>query len=324
MRPFLPVEEGLPRDRWLERTAKIRGKEAIMRAQYVGILVTIMALMLAGPSVAGEEGVTKSIVDSWDSLKPVPLPSAQLKGLSRDRAYSIQRNAVGALKLKGKAVAGFKAELTSDSHQRKYKADRPLFGLLFKDGRVQPDATVSRRDFVGLLIETEIGFIVGEKIDRPVKDVNALRKKIESVAAVIEFEDMKLADKKNLKPVDLIVLGAGGSRYIVGKRVPVSEVCLERVGTFIECLGGEGDEIQVSVPLYRDGTVVNMGRCQDPLGDQCKALLWLVNSVIKRGWTIEPGYLLLTGPMGDPVPGIQGRYEARFGSRLGAISFVVK
>ncbi len=79
----------------------------------------------------------------------------------------------------------------------------------------------------------------------------------------------------------------------------------------------------MEVALTRDGQVVNKGKAADVMGDQWKALLWLVNGAVAQGWTIEPGQIFITGVMGKMVPGKPGSYQGDWGP-LGKMSWTVK
>ena len=48
------------------------------------------------------------------------------------------------------------------------------------------------------------------------------------------------------------------------------------------------------------------------MGTQWKALLWLVNNVVARNGGIDAGQYLLTGAMGNMIPGKSGSYTATF------------
>ncbi len=293
------------------------------RTPVILAIVLAVGVLVAGLATAQEESVIRSVIESQTTLKPLALPSVQVSNLSMDGAYHIQRAVAKALQEKGYSIAGFKASLTCWERQAKFHADGPLFAPLFKRGRLEPGAVVNHNDFVNLTIKIELGFVAGHRIDRPVKDVAALRKKMKAVFPAINLVNDPFAGMKNVKSLDLIAGLAGSAKFIVGKMVPVPQVDLDQVGSCLEGLGGEADPIELSIPLYRDGKVVSEGKCTDALGGQCKALLWLVNAVIKRGWTIEPGHIFLTGPLGCPVPGKPGRYKAGYGA-LGAVSFTVK
>ncbi|MBI5249927.1 MAG: 4-oxalocrotonate decarboxylase [Desulfomonile tiedjei] len=269
-------------------------------------LVTV-PLFFACLSWAGEDEVIQSILEARASVKTFPLASTQLTDLSVDKAYGLQRELAKRIIAKGDKISGFKGGLTSEAGQKRFGVDRPLLGPLFKSGELGPDAVVDQKSFTKLFVETEIGYVLGEKISEPVKDVDSLKKKIKEVFPAIELPDLRFDDMKNLKGTDLIIDAVSSAKYIVGKKVPADQV---------DVTGGE-------VTLKLDGQEINKGKASDALGDQWKALLWLVNSAVQQGWVLEPGYVFITGAMGNMLPGKPGKYEGDWG-KLGTISWTVK
>jgi len=274
--------------------------------------VLLSSLMLAcflfvGISCASDEEVVNAIIEARAAVKEFALPSAKIPGLTVDKAYALQKSLAKAILAKGDAIGGFKAGLTSEAGQKKFGVNAALLGPLFKSGELGPDAIVDPKSFVRLFQETEVGYVVGQKVSEPVKDVDSLKKMIKEVFPAVELPDLRFADMKNLKGQDLIVDAVSCSKYIIGPRIPADKVDVSKVEVTLKC----------------DGAVVNQGKASDALGDQWKALLWLVNGVVQQGWTIEPGQILITGAMGNMIPGKPGKYEGDWGV-LGKVSWTVK
>ncbi len=267
----------------------------------------MMIFFIAGISWASEKEVINSILDSRAAVKPLPNPSVKMPDLTIDKAYEIQKNLVTALVKKGDSISGFKGALTTEATQKRFGVSDALMGQIFKSGELGPDAAVNPKDFVRLFIETEIGYVIGQKISEPVKDVDSLKKMIKEVFPAVELPDLRFEDMSKVKGPDIIVDAGGSAKYIVGKKVPLDKV----------------DVSKVEVTLKMDGNVVNQGKASDCLGDQWKAALWLVNAAVARGWVIEPGQILITGAMGNMIPGKPGKYEGNWGS-LGTLSWTVK
>jgi 2-keto-4-pentenoate hydratase len=112
---------------------------------------------------------------------------------------------------------------------------------------------------------------------------------------------------KTVAGPDIVVDAVGSAKYIVGKKIPADKV----------------DVSTIEVALTFDGNVVNQGKAADCLGDQWKALLWLVNTAVAKGWTLEPGQVFITGAMGAMIPGKPGKYEGKWGP-LGTISWTIQ
>jgi 2-keto-4-pentenoate hydratase len=275
------------------------------------LMISVACLLLGafffvGLSAAGEEDVIKAILEARTEVKTLPLPSTMLPGLTLEKAYVLQNNLANAILAKGDKIGGYKAGLTSEATQKRFGVDVPLLGLLFKSGELGPDAVVDRKDFVRLFIENEVGYVVGQQISQSVKDVDSLKKLIKEVFPAVELPDLRFADMKEVKGPD-IVADAVGATYIVGKKIPVDQADVDKVEVTLTC----------------DGNVVNQGKASDVLGDQWKALLWLVNGVVAQGWTLEPGQILITGAMGNMIAGKPGKYGGKWG-QLGTLSWTVK
>ncbi len=258
-----------------------------MKKLFVLLCSFVLALALIGFSWAGEDDVIKAIVDARAAIKQFPNPSAQIPDLSVEKAYALQKKLTKALLDKGQAVGGYKAGLTSEGGQKKFGVPAPLFGPLFKAGELGPDAAVNSKDFVRLFVENEVCYVIGHKISEPVKDVESLKKMVKEVFPAVELPDLRFADMKNLKGTDIIADAVGAAKYIIGKRMPADKV----------------DVNKVEVTMTLDGKEANKGKATDALGDQWKALLWLVNGVVAQGYPIEPGQIFITGAMGNMIPG---------------------
>lgn len=279
-----------------------------MKKFAVGLVGVLLVLCLfVGFGRAGEDELVNAIIEARKAVKGFALPSTQIPDLTEAKAYAFQTKLAKALVAKGHPISGFKAGLTSPEGQKRFGVSGAVLGPLYKDGELGPDAVVEKKDFVRPFIENEVGYVVGEKISAPVKDEAALKKMIKEVFPAVELPDLRYEDMKNLKGVDIIADGVASSKYIVGKRFPADKV----------------DVNQVKVTLTLDGKPANEGKAQDALGDQWKALLWLVNGVVAQGWTIEPGQVLITGALGNMIPAKEGKYEGNYGP-LGTLSFTIK
>jgi 2-keto-4-pentenoate hydratase len=277
------------------------------KSAIVSVCLVLVAYLFGGSSRGGEAEVVKAIVEARAAVKEFSLPSAQLPDLTVEKAYALQKDLTKAILARGDAIGGFKAGLTSEAGQKKFGVNAALLGPLFKSGELGPDVVVDTKDFVRLFIENEVGYVVGNKIDEPVKDVDSLKKMIKEIFPAVELPDLRFNDIKSVKGPDLIVDAVASAKYIIGPRIPADKVDVDKV----------------AVTLTLDGAVVNQGKARDALGDQWKALLWLVNGVVAQGWTIEPGQILITGAMGNMIPGKPGKYEGDWGP-LGKLSWQVK
>jgi len=246
------------------------------------------------------------ILEAERGNKPLPVLTQKYPELSIEAAYDVQAEYV-RFKLGGDKIAGYKAGLTSKAAQEKFGVDTPVSGVLFSSGMHGSDAVIVTSKFRGLMIETEIGFVVGKPIKEKIPDVARLKVHIAAVLPVIELPETGFADMKKIKAEDIVAANVGSAVFITGARRPLDDA------------GPDG----ITVKLTSSGETLNQGKGSDALGGQWEALLWLVNSAIENDWQIEEGNILITGALGKVVPAKPGRYEAQFGE-LGNVSFEIK
>ena len=266
-------------------------------------------MLCVSTALAGELNVSNSadlLIKAQKENELIPVLSDQYPELDVETAYRVQKAYV-LRRLADDQIAGFKAGLTSEESQKKFGVTFPISGVLFASGRKLNSPIIDKSMFKMLMIETEIGFVVGKPITHPLKEVSELRSSIKAVMPVIELPDIGFTDLKNLKAVDIISANVSSSQFIVGTEKDAMSLDLNNI----------------TVTLSLNGQVVNQGKGSDALGDQWNAALWLVNAITKQGWKIEPGYILITGVLGKMIPGKEGKYAVDFGS-LGRISFEIK
>jgi 2-keto-4-pentenoate hydratase len=179
-------------------------------------------------------------------------------------------------------------------------------GVLFASGKRKSNSIIDKTVFKTLMIEIEIGFVIGKSISHPLKDAAELKDHTWEVVPVIELPELGFTDMQKLKGPDIIAANIGAAQFIVGERQKINNLDLNTL----------------QVTLKRDGVVVNQGKGTDALAGQWKAALWLVNTMAKQGWKIEPGHIIITGALGRMIPGKPGNYIADYGS-LGTVTFKI-
>lgn len=270
------------------------------------VMFLISMIVMTSVSLAGVPQMADSLINAYEQSLPIPVLSQHFFSLDLDCAYAVQKAYLG-YRLQTDGIGGFKAGLTTPGAQKKFGVPFPVAGILFSSGAKANYSMINCTDFRKLMIETEIGFIISEPITRPLKNVQELKEHIAFVLPAIELPDLGFANLKVLQGVDLIAANVAAVQYISGSyRLPHDQQLND-----------------VKVILYRDGQQVNCGKGTDALGDQWKAALWLVNTMIEQGWTIDKGHILLTGALGNMIPGKPGHYIADYGS-LGKIEFDIR
>jgi 2-keto-4-pentenoate hydratase len=265
-----------------------------------------LALLFAVTAVSATKKEAEVIFEAERGREPIPLLTESYPGLTLERAYEIQSEYV-ILKLGGDKIAGYKAGLTSKGAQAKFGVSTPVSGVLFSSGKHVSPASIDGPEYRSPVIETEIGFVVGKPIRGKIADTARLMEHIGAVLPVVEIPETGFADMEKLKAEDIVAANVGSAVFITGDQKPL--------------VGADLDGM--TVKLVSGGETLNQGEGSDAMGGQWEALLWLVNSVVEHGRTIDNGSILITGSLGKVVPASQGRYEARY-SGLGNVTFEIK
>jgi 2-keto-4-pentenoate hydratase len=236
--------------------------------------------------------------------EPFQPPSAAA-ALEMAEAQAVQR-AFNALRAVDDPIAGFKAALNAEGPQRALGLSGPIVGALFASGEQAPGATVDRAAYRTLLIETELGFRAARRIDAPIDDLDDVRAAMATVAPMFELADPGFG-RVPIRGTDMVAANAACGGFIEGARQAATD----------------RDVNAVTVVLRRDGESLHEARGSDLMGDQWRALRWLVNTVVAQGYVIEAGQLLLTGSLGGAHPAAPGIYTADFGG-LGRLTVTVR
>lgn len=253
-----------------------------------------------------ESNLADILLNAEKANQLIPVLSRIFPDLDVDMAYRIQKAYVEK-KLAHDLLSGYKAGLTSENAQQKFGVTMPVAGILYESGKLNNKAIVNRDKFHNLMVETEIGLVLGKPLKEPVTDLPTLRKAIKAVMPVIELPDLGFADMADVSGADIIAANVSSRQFIIGPFQSVENTDLNAI----------------AVKLSLNNRQIGQGKGVDALRNQWQAALWLVNRMIEQGWALEPGHILLTGALGAMIPGQPGKYVADYG-RFGKIEFEIK
>jgi 2-keto-4-pentenoate hydratase len=261
------------------------------------IVCIACACVALSACISPQQRVVAAVIDAHRLSEAIPLPHRIDETLTIASVYPIQTRVVRH-ELKGAQPAGFKAGLTSAQSQARFRATQPVAGVLARSGLQQPCSTISLTQWRGLNIETEVAMRIGTPIRRRLDSIEVLRDHVDAIAAAIELPNLYFDSPAEVTAADIVASNVGAAAYILG----------EFVASTLR------DPNEISPRLICNGTEVNKGYARDALGDQWQAALWLVNTMIEQGWTLESGQILLTGALGRMVPAAPGECSAEYGS----------
>lgn len=253
--------------------------------------------------------LAQAIIDADAAGTETPRVSVLDSEIDLDGAYRVQQQVVDHMLEGGDRVAGYKTGLTGKLARWWFKIDDPVFGVIMESGLRRSGDTVVVPGGRHMLLETELAFVAGQRIDSPVADVSALKPMIRGIAPVVEAPagGFPRDQARKLTVEDIVANNVSAHFLIVGEEQPYEGLDLAKVAAVMK----RGDE------------TVSEGAGADVMGDPWKSALWLVNVAVREGRVIEPGHYLSSGVIGERVESEAGRYNADFGT-LGVIEFTVE
>lgn len=263
------------------------GKRAAKNACFIG------TLWLSGCLTA--QHIDDAILDAWKHNEAVPLATRIDETLTIERAYALQTRIVRNT-LRGETPVGFKAGLTSSAAQSRFGASGPIAGVLITPASQTPKE-LRTSTLRGLYLELEVALRVGKRIDKRVANVEELKEHIDGVAPALELPNLDYETPEQLTALDIVASNVAAAYFVTGAFTSPSR----------------RDPNELTATLVCDGESVNVGKARDAMGDQWAAALWLVNTMIDQGWTLQPGQVLLTGALGKMIRPDAGTCVGEFG-----------
>ncbi len=262
------------------------------------------SMQLLGSTELGDRFVV-----AWRNGKPLPSLLALESDANLEEAYAIQRDWVMRT-LGDPGIGGIKGGIVTPAGQKRLGVKEPIGAILRASGRLEAKSkpTISLKQFPNLKLETEIGFVVGKKIDRPITDLDAFKKHIKAIVPIIELPagESKMAnDAPN--PIDLAALNVFSSGYIVGE--PADPESL--------------DPRALKLVFEKDGTQLHEASAADNWTGPWETAHWLANFAQRQGVDLQPNHVILCGALGKIHLAEKGSYRYNAGA-LGHIEFTIK
>ena len=222
----------------------------------------------------------EEIVSGRETKIPIKPLSQTFGSFSIEEAYHIQSLLTKKLSKTLGEVVGYKVAYASKAAQEQFGIDEPASGPFFRLQRVPNGATVESSGFMGLVMETEVAFTIGKRIDRSLESVEVLKPYVKWVHASFDMGN-NCFDSHAAKPgvSDVVASGTGAHHFILGPGKDPDRV----------------DVDQIILRLAIDGKMVAESAATNVMGSPWNSLLWLVNLVVSRGGSLEAGDVVLTG-----------------------------
>lgn len=224
--------------------------------------------------------------------------------LDMETLYAVQGRYVAAQLAAGARIGGYKGGLVPVA---------PIGGVLFADGLLERPRRVARADYRRLLVEAEVAFEFCVPVTAPLADVAAVKAAVCRLRPAVELPDAALTDFDALK-ADVPRL----ARALIPNNMVTRAVAL---GPAIPA--GDVDLRTLHVRTVRDGALLGERAAGPRNAEMWESVRWIVNDfVLKRGYTVAPGQIVMAGNLTGLHAGDRGRWQVDYGA-LGRVEFEV-
>jgi 2-oxo-3-hexenedioate decarboxylase len=229
--------------------------------------------------------------------------AAEWPALDVDTAYQVQDEVVRLRLARGEVLVGVKLDLTNAARQRRMGIASPLTAWLTDTMKWPDGEPVMADSFIHPRVEPELVFVLGERLAGPGATAPQALAAVRNVYGGAEIIDSRYTDFRFTLP-DLIADNASSGAFVTGPvGLPPSALDLTLEAVLVEA----------------DGAVVDSATGAAVQGHPAEALALAAADLARRGFMLEPGWVVLTGGMTDAVPLAAGHSLALHFSHLGSV-----
>lgn len=231
------------------------------------------------------------------------LPLSQDVELSVDDAYRVQDEVLRLKEEQGERIIGGKLGLTSRAKQIDMNVDNPLYAFVTSAHLHDAADVVDLSALIHPRVEPEIVFLLKEELAGPGITAGDVLDATASVCAGLEIIDSRYqAFKFTLQ--DAVSDNASSALFMLGTEFAAPPRDLSLLGCVLEVNGK-----QVA-------TAAGAAVCGDP----ARAVAWMANAAGRRGRSLKPGWLVLSGGLTAAVPLRSGDCVSADFAGLGSVS----
>ncbi|MCE9660655.1 MAG: fumarylacetoacetate hydrolase [Burkholderiales bacterium] len=287
-----------------------------MNSQRAAIGAALLASAFAAPAACLTDAEAAALFDSYASRTPATLPP-----MTSEADAACSRTKLNALLLlqNGKVV-GYKAGLTNPAVQKRFGADKPVWGVLY-DGMILDDgATVEAAFGARPLFEADMLVRVKSADINRAKTPMDVLESIDQIIPFIELPDLVVAPSQALNGNGISAINVGARLGVAGKPIAVPAFRGERFA-MIDALRD-----MTVVVIDTNGAELSRGKGSDILEHPLNAVVWLAEALARQGLAMEPGQVISLGsfsPLTPPKPGqkVTVRYDGLPGATPVSVTF---
>ena len=263
----------------------------------MALLKSLAAAALLGAGLSAHaaclsDAQAVALVDAILSKTPAVNP----EGLSEADGACSRAKVNALLLLQYRTVIGYKAGLTNPATQKRFGADKPVWGVLFDGMLLDNGAKVEAAFGARPLFEADMLVRVKSADINQAKTPMDVLLAIDQVIPFIELPDLVVQAPPKLNGAAISAINVGARLGVVGSPIDVPSTRGERFAML--------DALRDMTVTLKDGAGTELGRGKggDILDHPLNAVVWLAAALAEEGLAMKPGDLISLGSFSPLLP----------------------
>ncbi len=223
-------------------------------------------------------------------------PAVNPEGLSEADGECTRTKFTAMMEKAGSKLVGYKAGLTNPAVQKRFGADKPVWGKLYEHMMLKDGATVEAAFGARALFEADMLVRVSSDAINSAKTPMDVLNAIDQIIPFIELPDLVVLAPPKLNGAAISAINVGARLGVAGQVIAVPAVRAEKY----QMLDALRDR-QVTM-VDGAGAALGGGKGSDILEHPLNAVVWLAQALAKDGQSMKVGQLISLGSFSPLVP----------------------
>lgn len=223
-------------------------------------------------------------------------PAANPEGLSEADGECSRGKLTALMEKSGAKLVGYKAGLTNPAVQKRFGADKPVWGKLYENMLLSDGATVDAAFGARALFEADMLVRVSSEAINSAKTPMDVLNAIDQIIPFIELPDLVVQAPPRLNGAAISAINVGARLGVLGQPIAAPAIRAEKY-QMLDALR----DMQVTMS---DAAGANLGggKGSDILEHPLNAVVWLAQALAKDGQAMKVGQLISLGSFSPLVP----------------------
>ncbi len=264
-----------------------------LKPSFTAISIAILAtLPFSAQAACMSDAEVSALLASYTAKTPAANP----EGLTEADGDCSRNKLTALMEKSGAKLVGYKAGLTNPAVQKRFGADKPVWGKLYENMLLKDGATVDAAFGARALFEADMLVRVSSEAINSAKTPMDVLNAIDQIIPFNELPDLVVQAPHRLKGAAISAINVGARLGVLGQTIAVPSMRAERY-QMLDALR----DMQVTM-VDGAGAALGGGKGSDILEHPLNAVVWLAQALAKDGQSMKVGQLISLGSFSPLVP----------------------